>query len=148
MNGNLTGNYRVRAVRPAFQDAHKWLPRSKDRARLRRHALKLRFWPEKHPEDAAGILLDLDWSWIKAMKGSHVGELRVHDQIGDCDNLRVIFFDPKDSAENILTQLDASMPIIWVLSVFQKKRDDFTKAQIRTFRARRTLVLERFYDNP
>jgi len=140
MNRNLTGSYLVRAVRPAFHDAHKWLPRSRDRAELRRHALKLRFWPEKHPEDDVGMLLDLDWSWIKAMKGSRVGELRIHDKIGDCDNLRVIFFDSQDG--------DKSMPKIWVLAVLQKKRDDFTTAQIKTFRARRTLVLERFYDNP
>jgi hypothetical protein len=45
MDANLTGNYLVRVGRWAFQDAHKWLPRTRDRAELRRHALKLRFWP-------------------------------------------------------------------------------------------------------
>ena len=135
---NLTGSYLVRAIRPAFHDAHKWLPRAKDRAELRRHALKLRFWPEKHPEDQNGVVLDVDWSWIKAMKGLNVGELRISNKIGDCDNLRVIFFHPKIHTE--------PLPMIWVLAVFQKKRDDFTKAQITTFKARRTIVLERFYN--
>lgn len=39
---NLTGNYLVRALRPAFRDAKKWLPGARDRAILRRHTLKLR----------------------------------------------------------------------------------------------------------
>jgi hypothetical protein len=38
--------------------------------------------------------------------------------------------------------------MLWVLSVLQKKRDDFTDAQIRNFKVRRTLILERFYHNP
>jgi len=135
---NLTGSYLIRAIRPAFRDAHKWLPRTRDRAELRRHSLKLRFWPEKHLEDQNGVILDLDWSWIQAMKGMHVGELRINNKIGDCDNLRVIFFDPRIRTE--------PLSIIWILAVLQKKRDDFTNAQIITFRARRTIVLERFYD--
>jgi hypothetical protein len=136
--GNLTGSYHVRALRPAFHDAHKWLPKSKDRAELRRHSLKLRFWPEKSPKDERGQLLDLDWSWIKALGGYRIGELRVHDTIGGCDNLRVIFFDPDNKKPH---------PTIWVLAVFQKKRDDFTKAQLDNFKLRRQLVIERFYQN-
>ena len=42
--GNMTGTHYVRAVRPAFQDAKKWLPKMSDRAELRRQVLKLRFW--------------------------------------------------------------------------------------------------------
>jgi hypothetical protein len=62
--GNLTGKYLVRAGIWAFQEAHKWLPRTRDRAELRRQALKLRFWPACHPEDDGGQVLDLDWCWI------------------------------------------------------------------------------------
>ena len=134
---NLTGNYLVRAIRPAFHDAHKWLPRSRDRAALRRHSLKLRFWPEQHPVDATGQLLDLDWSWIRALQGERIGELRINDTIGNCDNLRVIFFDPQVKGK--------PLPVIWVLSVFQKKRDDFSSAQIKNFKARKVIVLDRFY---
>lgn len=38
--------------------------------------------------------------------------------------------------------------MIWVLNVFQKKRDDFTSSQIKIFKAQRQLVIERFYTNP
>jgi hypothetical protein len=54
--------------------------------------------------------------------------------------LRVVFFDPRIATK--------PLPILWVLSVFQKKRDDFTKAQLANFKLRRKLVLERFYHNP
>ena len=134
--GELTGRYLVRAGRWAFQEAHKWLPRARDRAELRRHALKLRFWPGYNPDDDAGQLLDLDWSWIKSLPGKRIGELRIDDAIGGCDNLRVIFFAPSIVSE---------VPMLWVLSVFQKKRNDFTKAQIRNFDMRRRIILERFY---
>lgn len=137
LEGNLTGRYLVRALRPAFHDAKHWLPRTKDRAELRRHSLKLRFWPQVLPTENGGILLDLDWSWIKSMPGKRVGELRVNDTIGGCDNLRVIFFDP---------QIAEPLPMIWVLAVLQKKKMEFTAANITTFGLRRLLVLERFYN--
>ncbi len=140
MDGNLSGRYLVRAGRWAFQEAHKWLPRTRDRAELRRHALKLRFWPSGPDEGEGGELFDLDWSWIKALSGLRIGELRVHDTIGGCDNLRIIFFDPKRDSQ--------PLPVLWVLSVLQKKRDDFTRAQLANYKTRRKLILERFYDNP
>lgn len=37
--------------------------------------------------------------------------------------------------------------MLWVLSVLQKKRDDFTKAQLANYRHRRLIVLERFYES-
>jgi hypothetical protein len=102
---------------------------------VRRHALKLRFWPEPHPTDEGGHVLDLDWCWIRALAGLRIGELRVHDTIGGHDNIRIIFFDPQWPAE--------PLPNLWVLAVFQKKRDDFTKANLDTFKARRMIVIER-----
>ena len=137
--GNLTGNYLVRATRHAFQDAHHWLPRKRDRAELRRQALKLRYWPEKHPSDDSGVLLDMDWSWIRSLPSRRIGELRIGDTIGGRDNLRVIFFHPK---------IVEPVPHLWVIAVMQKNRDDFTKHNLATFRVRRELVLERFYNNP
>ena len=59
--GNLTGRYRVRAGSWALGEAKKLLPKRTNWVELRRHALKLRFWPEPQPEDMAGQLLDLDW---------------------------------------------------------------------------------------
>jgi len=83
--------------------------------------------------------LDLDWCWIKALPAKRIGELRIHDKIGDCDNLRVIFYVPP---------LQKATPMLWILSVLQKKRDDFTRAQIQNYEVRRQLILERFYNNP
>ena len=134
--GNLTGKFLVRTGRWAFQEAHKWLPRTRDRAELRRHALKLRFWPGGAAEQTGGQVLDLDWSWVKSLPGKRIGELRIHDTLGGCDNLRVIFFVP---------QVVIELPMIWILSVFQKKRDDFTVPQLKNFELRRMLILERFY---
>jgi hypothetical protein len=133
----MTGSHWVRALRPAMDDAKKWLPRTRDRAELRRHALKLRFWPERNPLEENGTVLDVDWSWIKSLKGLTVGELRIQDEFGGCDNLRIIFYVPG---------IKIPYPCVWVLSVLQKKRMDFTKAQLDNFRLRRTLVNERFYN--
>lgn len=142
--GNLTGNQFVRSTRPALSDARFLLPRMRDRARLRRHALKLRFWPENHPTDDAGQVLDLNWSWIKSLKNgkpSHrIGELRISERIGNCDNLRIIFYAPQ--AESLT---DAPDPMLWVLAAIQKKSNAFTKANIATFKARKRLIDERYY---
>ena len=66
-----------------------------------------------------------------------VGELRVHDTIGGNDNLRIVFFVGDESIREPL-------PMIWILAVIQKRRDDFSRHQIAVFKARRTLVVERF----
>jgi hypothetical protein len=100
--------------------------------------LKLRYWPQKSPVDESGKLLDLDWSWIRALHGLKVGELRIHDTIGGNDNLRIIFFEGDPAVREPL-------PMIWVLHVMQKKRNNFTSNDLGIFRARRTLVIERFY---
>lgn len=134
------GNFRVRVFRPAFDDVNRLFQKTRDKIEIRSHALKLQFWPSKNPEDSNGQLLDLDWTWIKALPNQHVGELRIDDVIGGQDNLRIIFFrgDP---------DVRVPLPIIWILQVMQKKRDDFTTGNIQNFRARRTLVVERFYKN-
>src|SRR4051812_25927843 len=114
----LSGRRRVRAIRPAFDDVARLCGRTRDRIEIRRHALKLRYWPEKHPTDDAGRVLDLNWSWIQALKGLNVGELRIEDNIGGNDNLRIIFYEGGSSVR-------APLPLIWVLRVMQKKRNDF-----------------------
>lgn len=135
----LTGAYWVRVLLPAVYDARRLMPRTRDRMELRRHALKLRHWPAAPGGLEHGDLLDLDWSWIRAMKGGAVGELRIDDTIGGCDNLRLIFY-----VHDKLRSGDP-LPIVWILAAMQKKRDDFSTANIATFRGRRLLVLQRFY---
>ncbi|MGD8450330.1 MAG: hypothetical protein PVJ57_00800 [Phycisphaerae bacterium] len=135
----LDGDYRVRVFGPAWADAHHWFKRTRDRVEIRCHALKLRFWPLPDPADQQGRLLDLDWCWIKAChKG--IGELRVHDRVGGHDNIRIVFYRGDPSVR-------APLPIIWVIAVLQKKRDEWTTANIRTFNARRALIIQRFYEN-
>ena len=137
---SLEGSHRVRVFRPAWHDVRKWFPRTKDCIEIRSHALKLRFWPEKQPTNAQGKLLDLDWCWIKAIPKSGVGEMRIDDTIGGHDNIRIVFYrgDPR---------IRKPLPIVWILAVLQKKRDEWTVANVKTFKARRTLLIERFYRN-
>lgn len=134
----LIGSRRVRIFRPAFDQTRKLLKSSRAMIELRRHALKLRHWPQQ--PDESGQIVDLDWCWIKSLPGLNVGELRINDVIAGNDNLRVIFF-VGDAA------LCEPLPMIWILSVIQKKRQDFTANQIRIFRGQREIVLERFYRN-
>ncbi|HOD83043.1 MAG: hypothetical protein BWX88_02119 [Planctomycetes bacterium ADurb.Bin126] len=134
----LTGNFRVRAVRASFSAVRRLFPKAADRAEIRRQALKLRFWPEKKPAMESGRLLDLDWDWIRALKGLDIGELRIADEIGGLDNIRVVFFVGNKKVRQPL-------PIIWVLHVMQRKRMEFTAADLATFKARRLLVIEWFY---
>ena len=84
-------------------------------------------------------MLDLDWCWIKACK-KDVGELRINDEISGHDNIRIVFFKGDPSVR-------VPLPIIWVITVLQKKKNEWTTANIRTFNGRRTLVNERFYEN-
>lgn len=137
----LTGSHYVRVHRPAFAEAARLFPKARDFFELQRHALKLRFWPATNPVDERGQLLDMDWEWIKAMKGLNVGELRIDDHIGGLDNLRIVFFVGDSRVRNPL-------PMIWILSVLQKKRQDFTTNNITTFKARRKLVIARHYQYP
>jgi hypothetical protein len=139
VNENLTGNYRVRGIRSAFSDVCRLCPKMKHRMEIRRHALKLRYWPKTHPMNESGQLLDLDWEWVRSLPGLHIGELRIHDAIGGHNNLRIIFYVGDQAVREPL-------PMIWVIQVLQKKRNDFTANNLVTFRSRRKIVIERFYD--
>jgi hypothetical protein len=99
---------------------------------VRRHALKLRFWPDWLSSDR-GVVMELDWEWVKGLKVRDVGELRVGGVIGGHDNLRIIFHVGGSRSEDAL-------PIIWILRVFQKKRDDFTSGELAAFRLARKSV--------
>jgi hypothetical protein len=135
---HLRGSHRVRVIRPALRKANKMLPKCRDQMELRAQALKLRHWPEKEVIDEQRQLIDLDWSWIKALSGLRIGELRIADEIGGHENIRLIFWVGDKAVR-------APLPMIWVLDVLAKKRDEFTSYQLDVFRAKRTLILERFY---
>jgi hypothetical protein len=88
-------------------------PRGSDFMEVRRHALKLRFWPDAAESSRQGQVLDLDWSWVQGLPFRDVGELRIHEAIGGNDNLRIIFHVGDE-------KLKSPLPIIWVLRVLQK----------------------------
>lgn len=134
----LTGSFRVRVLRPCIAEAWRLCPKLREFMELRAQVLKLRYWPSTQVVQQGGHVLDLDWEWIKALKGHQIGELRIDDVIGGNDNLRAIFYVGDDSVKE-------PMPIIWILALMQKKRHDFSTANIETFRSRRVLVDERFY---
>lgn len=135
----LTGSYRVRVIRPALKQACRLFPRARDYFEARDQVLKLRYWPQHLITHANGHVLDMDWEWIKALPNLRVGELRMDDTIAGLNNLRAIFY-VGDS------EVKAPLPMIWILALLQKKRQDFTAEQISIFRARRTLVVERYYE--
>lgn len=134
----ITGSYFIRPIRSSLREAAKLCPRVQDFFDLKAQAMKLRYFPEAQTVLPNGHILDLDWEWIKALPGLHIGELRIDDIIGGHDNLRVIFFVGDRAVRRPL-------PVIWLLAVLQKKRQDFTANQIEVYRDRRTLVLERSY---
>jgi hypothetical protein len=135
----VTGNRLVRLLHPAHKDCQRLLKRdNRNRKIIRRHAMKLRYWPEMHPTDESGLLLDLDWSWVQACKGLRIGELRINESLAGFDNWRVIFFEgPKPEGDE--------MHRLWILQFMKKKGNDFTDADIKTFKLRRLMVIERYY---
>ncbi len=138
MSTGLSGNYLVRRLNSAAADARRDFPRARDFFEIRRQALKLRYWPAPHTTEPSGHVIDLDWSYIRALPGLDIGELRVDDEIGGPGNIRILF---------LVGPADRRFPMrcFWILTVFPKKRDDFTSHQLDSFAARRQIVLARFY---
>jgi hypothetical protein len=134
----LIGNYFVVPTATAITRGWKLCDnRMREYQKLRRHGLKLAFWPTVGGTGDFGA--DLDWDWIKSLEGKRIGELRVDEDINGQDNVRIIFFK-----SNITLDGDPFMRI-WLLTTFQKKRQDFTNKEIRAFRAMRDLIVMRHY---
>lgn len=89
----LTGCNFVRFTRHGLQAIRHHWSRLGDRFEVRRQALKLRFWDERH-EHPPGMLVDHSYESIKALPGLSIYEMRLDDEIGSQRNIRVIFFDP------------------------------------------------------
>src|SRR5438093_1519898 len=115
----LFGNYYVSPTATAVKRAWKLCGRSaREHALLRRHGLKLAYWPGGPNSECA----DLDWDWITGLEDKQIGELRVDEVIADQDNIRIIFFkanlvlpdDPRTDAGELMLR-------IWPITVFQKK---------------------------
>lgn len=138
----LMGTHHVRALRSALQKAKRTWPAVGDRMEIRRQALKLRFWGERHAIDSELGLLDLSYESIKSMPGSGVYELRLDDEVGGIANIRVIFLEPPESWASLHR---VSLPVLWVLEAVPKRRGGWTKFDLDRFRAGKAIVKERFY---
>ena len=137
---SLFGDYHVTPTHTALKEAQDLFPKYGDYQELRRHALKLAFWP-KGPIGSGGMVIDLDWEVIKGMSDPKACELRITDKIGGFDNLRLVFY--RFEKDVILT--DDILPRLWVIGVMQKKLQRFSNAQLRIFSARVTVLRQRKY---
>ena len=77
----LTGVNFVRFSRHGLQSIRAYWAKLGDRFEVRRQALKLRWWDERHLHHP-GTLFDHTYESIKSLKGLGVYELRLDDDIG------------------------------------------------------------------
>jgi hypothetical protein len=136
----LFGDYYVKPTSSGIRDAATLFPKYGDYQELRRHGLKLAYWPGEKVFDN-DVVMDLDWEWIRALRDERIGELRITNQIGGHRNLRIIFW----VAETVLA--GDPLPRIWTLSVVSKKANDWTTPELRSFRGRRMIVWKRNYQS-
>lgn len=139
----VTGCNFVRFTRHGLQSIRVYWNKIGDRFEVRRYALKLRFWDERHTH-GSGLLFDHSYEHIKALPGLGIYELRVDDNIGAQRNIRIVFFDPPTNWE---PELEHAKPlrVIWVLEALPKRRNDWTTNEITRFRGSRLLIQKRFY---
>jgi hypothetical protein len=145
----ITGCNFVRFTRHGLQSIrHPW-PKVNHRFKVRRQALKLRFWDERH-RDQPGVLLDLTYEKIKALKDESIYELRLTGSIGGQSNIRIIFFDPPKDWVPLtpypIGPEDQVMRVVWVVEAMPKKRNEWTTYDLDRFGSSRTLIQERFYE--
>lgn len=142
MSANLFGDYHVTPTPSAIRKAMDLFPKYKHYQRLRKHALKLAYWPS-NPPAGSGQVCDLDWDEISGMQAPKAYELRIDDVIGGHNNLRVIFwmFD-----KAVILPGDV-LPRLWVIDVLQKKTRRFTPYDLRIFRAKAVIVRDRHYSD-
>ncbi len=86
----LSGVNFVRFTRHGLQAIRAYWARTGDRFEVRRQALKLRFWDERHLH-LLGMLFDHSYESIKALPKLGIHELRVDDAIGGQSNIRIVF---------------------------------------------------------
>jgi hypothetical protein len=102
-----------RAIRKAW-------PQEPDREEVRQQIRKLRFWPTRAPTDETGRRFDLNWSLLRAYPKAKIYELRLAGKIGGKSNIRAIFV--------------VRARVVHVLTVLIKKRQEFTRHDLATFR--------------
>ena len=139
----ITGANFVRFSRHGLQSIRGDWPRLRDRFEVRRQALKLKFWDDRHTHPP-GVLVDLTYEGIKALAGLGIYELRLDDDIGGQSNIRVIFLDPPRSWVSP-PELTPPLRNVWVLEAMPKRRDEWTNNDLTRFRGSRLLIKQRAY---
>jgi hypothetical protein len=139
----LTGCNFVRFTRHGLQAIRRHWARIGDRFEVRRQALKLRYWDERHLH-RPGMLFDHSYESIKSLAGLGMYELRLDDAIGGQSNIRVVFLDPPKDWQPAPAER-RPMRIVWVLEALPKKRNNWTENEITRFRASRLLLRKRCY---
>ncbi len=140
----VTGCNFVRFGRSGLQAIRKYWPDDiGSQFELRRQALKLRFWDQRHTH-GRGLLFDLSYERIKGARSDDIYELRVDDEVGGQANIRIVMFDPPAGWQP-MPDHERPMRIVWVLEVMPKKRDDWTKNDFTRFHAARLVIKTRLY---
>ena len=139
----ISGTNFVRMTRHGLQSIRHYWAGTGDRFEVRRQALKLKWWDDRH-KHPPGILVDLTYESIRALAGLGIYEMRLDDEIGGQSNIRVIFFDPPSSWSPLSAER-RPMRVVWVLEALPKRRQAWTTNDITRFRAARLLINKRFY---
>jgi hypothetical protein len=138
----ITGCNFVRFTRHGLQAIRGHWAELGDKFEVRRQALKLRYWDERHLHPQ-GMLFDHTYESIKSLPGHGIYELRLDDEIGRQSNIRVVFFDPPKNWDPIEPR---PMRVLWILEALPKRRNDWTDNEITRFRASRILLKQRCYN--
>jgi hypothetical protein len=139
----LTGTNFVRFTRHGLKAIRGNWAKIGDCFEVRRQALKLRFWDERHLHPP-GMLFDQSYESIKSLPSLGVYELRLDEAIGGQSNIRIVFFDPPTNWEPIPVEV-RPLRTIWVLEALPKRRNDWTANDITRFLNSRLLVRRRFF---
>jgi len=139
----ITGVNFVRFTRHGLQAIRSYWKKTGDRFEVRRQALKLRFWDERHLHPP-GMLFDHTYESIKSFAGLGIYEMRLDDDVGSQSNIRIVFFDPPHDWQPTSEEA-RPMRIIWAIEALPKRRNDWTTNDITRFRTSRRLIQKRFY---
>ena len=133
----LSGYYYVKRVPAVIVDERIALPNAHDRQELRRHILKLRFWPTGcYPDIWPHLVEDLAFRPVEGM--ANVYQLEIAGPIGPCENLSAVFYVTDVKIDDDL------LPRIWVLEVLPGQ--EISARDMRSIRARIRILQKRFYD--
>lgn len=146
MAKTLFGKYYVTPMSSAISDALSLFPHYRHYQEARRHGLKLAYWPDASSRGDSGVVEDLDWEWVRALRRERIAELRIHDVIGGQRNLRLIFWiADRELPGDPVGLNNVPMKRIWVITVVNKKANNWSAPELASFRGRLKILQLRTY---